>query len=358
MDTKQFAITLSRLRKEKNLTQKELAIRFCVSDKTVSKWERGESMPDITLLPDIANFFGISVDDLLSGKIDNGENTQITYFSDIVKCKKRYFIILILANIFLLLSLSCLLIAGKFTQNGIKDILFSFSLLCYLIAIVVNFIFLAKKYTAQEIFLPKKYYLILLCHCLVLGIIFSLFSGLFYSAYQKLLAMSVIIYILITFLCFAYRDTKLISLLVKYKVGAILPSAIIAGVCFFAPLANLISVNPDLIISVDLIKALETLGLKASIPVFYLLVFASAYTAICLCKNLPSWTVSFVWTLVALCTVIVCDKTAYALIEQTREYFSYGIQTTLSKPFLIYASIAILISNCILCYLSKKSQKP
>lgn len=57
--------TLRRLRKEKQLTQDELAAYLGVSFQTVSKWERDECYPDITMLPSLANFFGVTVDELI-----------------------------------------------------------------------------------------------------------------------------------------------------------------------------------------------------------------------------------------------------------------------------------------------------
>ena len=59
---------IAALRKEKGLTQRELSEMLCVSDKTVSHWERDETSPDISLLPLIADIFGITVDELLKGE--------------------------------------------------------------------------------------------------------------------------------------------------------------------------------------------------------------------------------------------------------------------------------------------------
>ena len=56
---------VKRLRREKDLTQENLAQFLGVTFQTVSKWERGESYPDITMLPEIAVFFNVSVDELL-----------------------------------------------------------------------------------------------------------------------------------------------------------------------------------------------------------------------------------------------------------------------------------------------------
>ncbi len=60
---------ISKIRKEKNMTQKELAKFLNVSDKAVSKWERGESYPDVALLPILAKILNISIDELLSSQI-------------------------------------------------------------------------------------------------------------------------------------------------------------------------------------------------------------------------------------------------------------------------------------------------
>ncbi|MDR0916924.1 MAG: helix-turn-helix domain-containing protein [Oscillospiraceae bacterium] len=56
---------LARLRRERGLTQEEIARTFGVTNQSVSKWESGACCPDIALLPDIADFFGVSVDELL-----------------------------------------------------------------------------------------------------------------------------------------------------------------------------------------------------------------------------------------------------------------------------------------------------
>lgn len=60
-----FSEIFKQLRQERDLTQEALADYLGVSFQAVSKWERGESYPDIEILPEIAGYFGVSVDDLL-----------------------------------------------------------------------------------------------------------------------------------------------------------------------------------------------------------------------------------------------------------------------------------------------------
>lgn len=65
MTNKTMGETISTLRKEKGMTQKELAEQLNITDKAVSKWERDLACPDISTLPKLAEIFGVSVDELL-----------------------------------------------------------------------------------------------------------------------------------------------------------------------------------------------------------------------------------------------------------------------------------------------------
>lgn len=68
INAEKFGKFLRKIRTEKCLTQKELAEKLFVSDKTVSKWERGASMPNVALLIPIADTLGITVTELLKGE--------------------------------------------------------------------------------------------------------------------------------------------------------------------------------------------------------------------------------------------------------------------------------------------------
>lgn len=67
MDIKKVGEQIAVLRKSKNLTQSELGERIGVSFQAVSKWERGETLPDVTLLPDLAKILETTVDFILLG---------------------------------------------------------------------------------------------------------------------------------------------------------------------------------------------------------------------------------------------------------------------------------------------------
>ena len=79
MDKVEIGSVIARQRKEKGLTQKQLADMLKVSNKTISKWETGEGFPDITILPALAEALSLTVDKLLgSGPIkDNSGNNTI-----------------------------------------------------------------------------------------------------------------------------------------------------------------------------------------------------------------------------------------------------------------------------------------
>ena len=68
MDVKKIGRFIAENRKAKNLTQKELAEKLGVSDKTVSRWENGNYMPDLSLLQPLSEELGISLNELLSGE--------------------------------------------------------------------------------------------------------------------------------------------------------------------------------------------------------------------------------------------------------------------------------------------------
>ncbi len=75
MDKKEIGSKISAIRKERGLTQKALAEKLHVSDKTVSKWETGTHFPDIAILEDLAAALEISVVELLG--LENASSEEM-----------------------------------------------------------------------------------------------------------------------------------------------------------------------------------------------------------------------------------------------------------------------------------------
>ena len=75
---------ISSLRKEKGMTQLDLAEKMGVTDKAVSKWERDLSFPDISSIPKLAEIFEISVDELMQVKTETKENLSKNKVDEIV----------------------------------------------------------------------------------------------------------------------------------------------------------------------------------------------------------------------------------------------------------------------------------
>lgn len=85
MDHKKIGQLITSLRKEKGLTQKQLSELLHVSDRAVSKWERGAGCPDISLLQLLCDIFSISMEQLLQGDLeikdqDSGNMKKVKFY--------------------------------------------------------------------------------------------------------------------------------------------------------------------------------------------------------------------------------------------------------------------------------------
>ena len=77
-------------RKEKNLTQKELAYKLGVTDKAVSKWERGQGCPDVSILEILSKELGVSILEILKGRIIENEIIKVTEANDYIQETIKY----------------------------------------------------------------------------------------------------------------------------------------------------------------------------------------------------------------------------------------------------------------------------
>ncbi len=118
MDLNKTGNLISTIRKEKGLTQKQLAEKLDISEKTVSKWERGSGLPDVSLMLPLCKVLEIDVNELLSGERlaekeyrINAEN-NLLQLMDKTSPKLKYTVCTISAILTILLTLGLVLLAG------------------------------------------------------------------------------------------------------------------------------------------------------------------------------------------------------------------------------------------------------
>jgi DNA-binding XRE family transcriptional regulator len=104
MDTQKIGELIYHLRKEKGLTQKQLADQMNISDRTISKWERGYGCPDISLLPHLSTLLGVNIEQILNGELSSnsfiGGNMKKSHY---FVCPSCHNIVLATGNV----SISC-----------------------------------------------------------------------------------------------------------------------------------------------------------------------------------------------------------------------------------------------------------
>lgn len=121
MDKEKTGQLITELRKEKGMTQKQLAEALNVTDKAVSKWERGLSFPDISMLEPLSELLDISIMELLAGeRQDEDEPMSREEAEDLInasvelgdeeirhkKEKSRFIIIILIVFVLLCISLT------------------------------------------------------------------------------------------------------------------------------------------------------------------------------------------------------------------------------------------------------------
>lgn len=115
MNQEKIGKFISELRKEKNMTQLELANKLGITDRAISKWENGRGMPDVSLLEPLCNELNISISELLKGekigKIEDDHNVSLstdtlTAYSRLLnQQKRRKFPLVVIALLLILVPL-------------------------------------------------------------------------------------------------------------------------------------------------------------------------------------------------------------------------------------------------------------
>lgn len=89
MNQEEIGKFIAKCRKEKNLTQAQLAEKLNITDRAVSKWENGKSMPDSSIMLELCEILGITVNELLSGEKITMENSEKKADENLIALKKK-----------------------------------------------------------------------------------------------------------------------------------------------------------------------------------------------------------------------------------------------------------------------------
>ena len=135
MDQEKMGKFIAELRKDKNMTQVELANKLGITDRAISKWENGRGMPDLSLLKPLCEILGISINELLSGEKLNQDEYQekfekniintIDYTNKKIQKTKRIIKIVLLAFLSLLIILTTLFFIDVNRMRNNKPVFFS-----------------------------------------------------------------------------------------------------------------------------------------------------------------------------------------------------------------------------------------
>ncbi|MBR4733037.1 MAG: helix-turn-helix transcriptional regulator [Lachnospiraceae bacterium] len=122
-----FDETLKRIRKEKSMTQEELAIKVHVARQTVSKWEKGLSIPDVDLLQRIAEALDVEVSELLGAQVPKEENRnevaeQLAKISEQMAIRNKrgnaiWKMVKALILVLILIPIACWILAAIFSMT-------------------------------------------------------------------------------------------------------------------------------------------------------------------------------------------------------------------------------------------------
>lgn len=142
---------IAKLRKEKDMTQQQLADKLGITDRAVSNWENGRRLPEYSILKELCDIFGISINELFAGeKIDKENYNQIAdenllkviekINKESRKIEKRMIIVLVISVILTMLIIYLL------PLKNIKDVyIFIMVIIMSIISITINIIAMGEK---------------------------------------------------------------------------------------------------------------------------------------------------------------------------------------------------------------------
>lgn len=150
MDQGKIGAFISERRKDKKLTQKQLADKLEISDKTISKWECGKGLPEVSLMLPLCETLEISVNELLSGALikdknykENAEENLLSILKEKEESRRKLIISIVNSILGAFILTVMILIANYITDNKVKIMLVLFGIIsfavCFINAVVLDF---------------------------------------------------------------------------------------------------------------------------------------------------------------------------------------------------------------------------
>lgn len=140
MDKAKSGKLIKEARMQKNYTQSELGNLLGVSNKAVSRWETGESFPDVGILENLASILGVSIQDIITGDKEEKENSVVTELVRVASLQQREKRRKLVTDILMIIVLVCCSISGYSAMGTERIILVDDSTTGYLILMAVSFL--------------------------------------------------------------------------------------------------------------------------------------------------------------------------------------------------------------------------
>jgi len=189
VDQKKIGAFLRELRKEKKLTQEQLVERFHITDRTVSRWENGNNMPDLSILVDLADFYDVDVREILDGErkgenMNQAEKEKMLLVAEYAEEEKnvllkRFRIISIAGLCSMIVGFLMLTLVGFHSlpvTDYIIGLTFSFAYSALLMAVFYSTGVLAKIKRVKNKTLAKVVVVVCVAICVILFLVFLIES--------------------------------------------------------------------------------------------------------------------------------------------------------------------------------------
>jgi transcriptional regulator with XRE-family HTH domain len=207
MDSKRIGTFIAQLRKEQGYTQTALAEKLNISNRTISKWENGDGMPDINILLDLAKSLGVTVDELLNAEKKEVADFKVTEIESKEKNNNLFQIIYII-SFFLAIFGSILGVITEAYNIWAFDIIFYnhweiifvalslFSIVLSALCFSIGIIRLKLTYNKNEIVRiasKRGFYLAVILSLMPISFVIRLFDVSRFGAYVKIFSFVIIL---------------------------------------------------------------------------------------------------------------------------------------------------------------------